>query len=80
MRRPQAGGNEELGVICDSKARSGTRAEFERQAGKIEAEVKKMLDRHREADDRALEANSAEKENQRIERLQKDAAQLREWL
>jgi len=63
-----------------SKARSGTRAEFRRQADKIEAEVKKMLDRHREADYQPLEPNLAEKENQRIERLKQDAAQLREWL
>jgi len=63
-----------------AKAKSGTRAEFMRQADKIEAEVKKMLDRHREADDQALEPNLAEKENERIERLKQDAAQLREWL
>ena len=63
-----------------SKARSGTRAEFMRQADKIEAQVKKMLDRHREADDQALEPNLAEKENKLIEGLKQDAAQLREWL
>ncbi len=63
-----------------SKAKSGTRAEFLRQAGKIEAEVKKMLERHREADDQALEPNLAEKENERIARLKQDAAQLRQWL
>jgi transposase len=63
-----------------SKARSGTRAEFERQAGKIEAEVQKMLERHREADDQPVEPNLAEKETQRLERLQNDAAQLRQWL
>ena len=63
-----------------SKARSGTRAEFKRQAAKIEVEVKKMLARHRDADDQALEPNVAEKEAKRIERLQKDAAQMRQWL
>ncbi len=63
-----------------SKARSGTRAEFKRQADKIEAEVKKMLDRHREADDKPQEPGLVEKQTQRVERLQKDAAQLREWL
>jgi transposase len=63
-----------------AKAKSGTRAEFMRQADKIEAEVKKMLDRHREADDQPLEPNLADKENERIERLKQDAAQLREWL
>jgi hypothetical protein len=63
-----------------SKARSGTRAEFERQVAKIETEVKKMLERHREADDKPLEPNLAEKETQRIERLQRDAKQMRQWL
>jgi transposase len=63
-----------------SKAKSGTRAEFMRQADKIEAEVKKMLERHREADDKPVEPNLAEKETNRIERLQKDAAQMRQWL
>ena len=63
-----------------SKARSGTRAEFKRQADKIEAEVKKMLERHCEADERPLEPVLAEKQTQRIERFKHDAAQLREWL
>jgi transposase len=63
-----------------SKAKSGTRAQFERQADKIEAEVKKMLDRHREADDQPLEKSLAQKENERIARLKQDAAQLRQWL
>jgi transposase len=63
-----------------AKARSGTRAEFKRQADKIEVEVRKMLARHREADDKALEPGLAEKETQRIARLQQDAAQMRQWL
>ena len=63
-----------------SKARSGTRADFERQADKIEVQVKKMLARHRDADDQPQEPGLAEKETQRIERLQRDAAQLRQWL
>ena len=63
-----------------SKARSGTRAEFKRQADKIEVEVKKMLERHREADDQPQEPGLAEKQSQRLERLQQDAAQMRLWL
>ena len=63
-----------------SKAKSGTRAEFTQQAAKLEAQVQKMLARHREADDSPLEPGLAEKETQRIERLQKDAAQIRQWL
>jgi len=63
-----------------SKARSGTRADFERQAGKLETAAKVMLERHREADQRAIEPDLQAKETQRITRLQTDAAQLREWL
>lgn len=60
-----------------SKARSGTRADFEREAAKIEAQVRKMLARHREQDRRPSEADG---EQSRIERLARDAAQIRQWL
>jgi len=63
-----------------SKARSGTRADFERQAAKLEAAAKVMLERHREEDQRANEPNLQAKETQRIARLQSDAAQMRQWL
>ncbi|MDH4134059.1 MAG: transposase, partial [Gammaproteobacteria bacterium] len=63
-----------------SKRRSGTRAEFKRQAVKLEAEVKKMLERHREADDKPVEPSLARKEAKRIERFAREAAQLRRWL
>ena len=63
-----------------SKGKSGTRAEFERQAGKIETEVQKMLERHREAGAHPMEPDLAEKETRRLERLQQDAAQMRQWL
>jgi transposase len=63
-----------------SKARSGTRADFERQAGKLETAAKVMLERHRAADQRAIEPDLQAKETQRLTRLQTDAAQLRAWL
>ena len=63
-----------------SKARSGTRADFERQAEKLETAAKVMLERHREEDQRAIEPDLQAKETQRITRLQTDAAQIREWL
>ena len=63
-----------------SKAKSGTRADFEREAGKLEAAAKVMLERHREADQRANEPDLQAKETQRITRLQNDAAQIRAWL
>jgi hypothetical protein len=63
-----------------SKSKSGTRADFERQAGKLEAAAKTMLERHREEDQRAMEPDLKAKETQRITRLQTDAAQIRQWL
>lgn len=63
-----------------SKRKSGTRADFERQIDKLEAEARKMLARHREQDQSAVEPGLKAKRQQRIERLNRDAAQLRQWL
>jgi transposase/IS5 family transposase len=63
-----------------SKAKSGTRADFERQATKLEAAAKTMLARHRAEDAKPLEPDLAVKETKRIERLERDAAQIRGWL
>ena len=63
-----------------SKQKSGTRADFEHQAEKLEAAARVMLERHREADHRPVEADLKAKALLRITRLQTDAAQLRQWL
>lgn len=63
-----------------SKARSGTRADFERQAAKLEKAAKIMLERHREEDGRAVEPDLRAKEVKRLARLQTDAEQMRQWL
>jgi transposase len=63
-----------------SKHRSGTRADFERHAAKLEAAATTMLERHREADARPVEPDLAAKAAKRIGRLERDAAQLRSWL
>lgn len=63
-----------------SKASSGTRAEFERQAVKLEAQARKMLERHRDNDEREAEPDLVHKAQQRIARLSRDAAQIRQWL
>lgn len=63
-----------------SKRRSGTRADFERQAAKLEATAQAILKRHRATDALATEPSLAEKERRRVERLEKDAAEIREWL
>ncbi|MGH7710460.1 MAG: transposase, partial [Gemmatimonadaceae bacterium] len=63
-----------------SKRRSGTRADFERQATKLEAAAQQILARHRATDARPVEPTRSQKEAQRIARLEKDAAQIRDWL
>src|SRR5512139_915550 len=63
-----------------SKAKSGTRADFERQAVKLEEAAKVMLERHRTEDQKAVEPDLRAKELQRLTRLQTDAEQMRQWL
>jgi transposase len=63
-----------------SRRRSGTRADFERQAAKLEAAAAAMVARHRAADALPVEPDLAEKAAQRVERLARDAADLRGWL
>ena len=63
-----------------SKAKSGTRADFDRRAAKLETAAKVMLERHREEDKLANEPDLHAKEIQRIARLESDAAQLKKWL
>jgi transposase len=71
------------GVKLPSNAsthRSGTRADFARQAAKLEAATTLMVQRHRAADALPTEPDLAVKAAQRLERLDRDATQLREWL
>ena len=63
-----------------SKGKSGTRADFIKHASKLEAAAKTMLVRHRENDQHEIEPSLAEKETRHIERLQQDAAKMRQWL
>jgi transposase len=63
-----------------SKRRSGTRADFERQATKLEAAAQTILARHRAADQLPVEPTLAEKEKKQIARLEQDATQIRDWL
>ena len=63
-----------------SKAKSGTRADFVRQAEKMEAAVAAMLARHRANDLLPVEPDLAAKEARRLERLRRESAQLRQWL
>lgn len=63
-----------------AKSKSGTRADFEHQANKLEAAVQAMLARHRQADRVPAEPALESKAAQRIASLQREAAQIRQWL
>jgi transposase len=64
-----------------SKAKSGTRADFLRQAAKMEQAVGKLIARHREQDaQKSTEEQDSEKHKRRIEKLQREAKQIRQWL
>jgi len=63
-----------------SKSRSGTRADFQRQADKMEAAANAMLARHRENDALPVEPDLAQKETRQIERLTRESTRLRQWL
>jgi transposase len=63
-----------------SKHRSGTRADFERQAEKMERAADAMLARHRAEDACNVEPTLDAKDTVRRARLVRDAAELRTWL
>jgi transposase len=63
-----------------SKHRSGTRADFLARAEKLERAAKVMLDRHRANDDNTSPEDPAGKAAVRIERMKREAAQIRRWL
>jgi transposase len=63
-----------------SKARSGRRADFQKQLEKLEAAAKVMLQRHREQDDKGVEPGLDAKQAERLSRLKREAAQIKDWL
>ncbi len=63
-----------------SKHRSGTRSDVARQATKLEAAATTMLERHRATDALAVEPGLAVKAAHRLERLARDAVQIRHRL
>jgi hypothetical protein len=63
-----------------SKHRSGTRADFLARARKLERAAKAMLDRHRANDDNTSPEDPNGKGAARIERMKREAAQIRAWL
>jgi len=63
-----------------SKAKSGTRKDFLRQADKMERAAAKMLATHRDADASPQGQRDGRRPVRPLERLQREAKQLRDWL
>lgn len=62
-----------------SKARSGNRADFMREADKMEVAVKRIMASHATADIKSEDAEAA-KAARTVERLKAEAAKIRAWL
>ena len=64
-----------------SKAKSGTRKEMQREAAKMRRAVTKFLAKHRAEDDnQAAQPEVRARELRRMERLDREAAKVNEWL
>lgn len=63
-----------------SKAKSGKRKDFLRQVDKMEKAIEQILAKQRVADASTTEAGRDSKAQRRLERVQAEAAKLREWL
>ena len=63
-----------------SKAKSGTRKDYQRQVRKMEAAAQKIVDQHRQADTAPSDTAVAQREAKKLARLQREAQQLRDWL
>jgi transposase len=63
-----------------SKAKSGTRADYQRQVNKMERAAQQMIEKHQGADCAPSDEALAKRDAHKLERLQKEAQQLRDWL
>ena len=63
-----------------SKEKSGTRADFLRQAERMEKAAEKMIGKHQQTDASQTDEAAAKREAKQLARLQHEAKQLRDWL
>jgi transposase len=63
-----------------SKEWSGTKADFERKAVKLEQAINQILDTHRENDRTQTEKKTVAREEQYVQTLKKRVRKIREWL
>jgi len=63
-----------------SKAKSGTRADYQRQLDRMELATTQMLEKHKSADCTATDEALIKRDAQKLERLQTEAQKLRDFL
>jgi len=63
-----------------AKEWSGTKAEFDKKADKLEHAIGKMVDRHHQSDNRNLEDTLQKRESKQVKTMQKHLAKIRKWL
>ena len=63
-----------------SKAKSGTRADYQRQVLRMERVAKQMLEKHQATDSALTDDALIKRDAQKLARLQQEAQQLRDWL
>ena len=63
-----------------SKEWSGTRADFEKKAAKMERAIENILKKHREEDQNNTELKVKESEEKFVETINKRVSKIREWL
>ncbi len=63
-----------------SKQKSGTRADYQRQLDNMEAATQKMIAQQKHTDTAPTDDALVKRESLRLERLHKEAGQLRDWL
>jgi transposase len=63
-----------------SKEWSGTRADFEKKAAKMERAIENILQKHRDEDQSKTESKVKESEAKFVETLNKRVSKIREWL
>jgi transposase len=63
-----------------SKAKSGKRKDYLRQVDKMQRAIEQILSKQRAADANGAEVTLESKAQRRLERLQAEAAKIREWL
>jgi len=63
-----------------SKEWSGTRADFEKKAAKMETAIGRIVEKHREHDQRQTEVQIVQREKKFVETLGKRVSKIQEWL